>query len=113
MAYLGALLGILELSMLLIVGKLGEESFSKMGMIPFVGAIVLGIIVGPGLLGLMTSSPYIEEFTSLGIVFILFMAGIEDKPRAFWASRNPLVQASLLSARLLRFLPWPSCWFLA
>ncbi len=81
MAYLGALLGILELSMLLIVGKLGEESFSKMGMIPFVGAIVLGIIVGPGLLGLMTSSPYIEEFTSLGIVFILFMAGIEDKPR--------------------------------
>ncbi len=80
MAYYGALFGVLELSLLLIVGKLGEESFSKLGVIPFVGAIILGIVMGPGVTGLMVSSPYIEEFTSLGIVFILFMAGVEDKP---------------------------------
>ncbi|MFQ1020972.1 cation:proton antiporter domain-containing protein [Tardisphaera saccharovorans] len=80
MAYYGALFGILELSILLIIGKLGEETFSKMGLIPFVGAIILGIIMGPGVMSLMVSSPYVEEFTSLGIVFILFMAGVEDKP---------------------------------
>ncbi|WP_449462189.1 cation:proton antiporter [Tardisphaera miroshnichenkoae] len=80
MAYYGALFGVLELALLLMIGKVGEEAFSKARVMPFVGAIVLGIIMGPGVTGIMTSSPYTEEFISLGIVFILFMAGVEDKP---------------------------------
>jgi len=89
--YSEAVLALLTLSALLIVGKLGEEIFSKFSLIPFVGAILMGIILGPGILNVLSGSAYTEEFISLGIVFILFMAGIEEKPsgtikhgRAIW-----------------------------
>ncbi len=72
------LIAVLELSLLLLLGKLGEEGFSKANLTPFVGAILVGLIVGPGVLKVFYASPYITEFVNLGIVFILFMAGVEE-----------------------------------
>ncbi|MCL4344234.1 MAG: cation:proton antiporter [Nitrososphaerota archaeon] len=73
-----SLLAILELSMLLLIGKLGEEGFSALKLTPFVGAILMGLIFGPGITGLFYPSPYVSDFIDLGIVFILFMAGVEE-----------------------------------
>ncbi|MEM3214994.1 MAG: cation:proton antiporter, partial [Conexivisphaerales archaeon] len=73
-----SLLAILELSMLLLIGKLGEEGFSALKLTPFVGAIFMGLIFGPGITGLFYPSPYVSDFIDLGIVFILFMAGVEE-----------------------------------
>ncbi len=73
-----SLIAVLELSLLLLLGKLGEEGFSKLNLMPFVGAILIGLIAGPGILKVFYPSPYISEFINLGIVFILFMAGVEE-----------------------------------
>ncbi len=71
-------MAVLELSLLLLLGKLGEEGFSKLNLMPFVGAILIGLIAGPGILKIFYPSPYITDFINLGIVFILFMAGVEE-----------------------------------
>ncbi len=73
-----SILAILELSMLLLIGKLGEEGFSALKLTPFVGAILMGLLFGPGITGLFYPSPYVSDFINLGIVFILFMAGAEE-----------------------------------
>jgi Kef-type K+ transport system membrane component KefB/CBS domain-containing protein len=73
-----SLFAILELSMLLLLGKLGEEGFSALKLTPFVGAILFGLIMGPGITGIFYPSPYVSDFINLGIVFILFMAGVEE-----------------------------------
>ncbi len=91
------LFALLELGLLLLVGKLSEEAFSKLGLTSFVGAILAGIILGPGLTGALYPSPYVSEFISLGIVFILFMAGVEERPSL--SNARPVV-AGLLAFML-------------
>ncbi|HYB04967.1 MAG TPA: cation:proton antiporter [Nitrososphaerales archaeon] len=78
-----ALLSLLYLGVLLIFSKLGEEAFRKVGLIPFVGSILVGIIVGPGFLNAIQVIPTISVFISIGINFLLFVSGAEE----FEASR--------------------------
>jgi len=73
-----SLIAVLELSLLLLLGKLGEEGFSALDLTPFVGAILIGLLIGPGIFKVFYPSPYISDFINLGIVFILFMAGVEE-----------------------------------
>ncbi|MGC9209233.1 MAG: cation:proton antiporter [Nitrososphaeria archaeon] len=88
------LVAILELSLLLLLGKLGEEGFSFLDLTPFVGAILIGVLTGPGILKAFYPSPYISDFINLGIVFILFMAGVEET-RAGTEIKRPAIAGVL------------------
>ncbi len=69
------------LGLLLIGAKLGEELFRRFGLIPFVGAILVGILVGPGVLGFVqdpSTDPTITLFVGLGINFLLFISGAQE-----------------------------------
>jgi Kef-type K+ transport system membrane component KefB len=70
-----ALLAVFTLSAMLLLGKLGEEALSRLRMVPFAGAIVVGLLLGPSVLGALAPNPYIEEFVDLGVVFILSWPG--------------------------------------
>ncbi len=66
------------LGLLLIGAKLGEEAFRRLGLLPFVGAILVGILVGPRVLRLVQSptlDPTVALFVTLGINFLLFISG--------------------------------------
>ena len=78
-----SLLSLLYLGVLVILSKLGEETFRKLGFIPFVGSILAGILIGPGVFNLIQVIPPISLFISLGINFLLFVSGAEE----FEASR--------------------------
>ncbi|MDP7974997.1 MAG: cation:proton antiporter [TACK group archaeon] len=96
MAYGASVVALLVLSVLLIVGKLSEELFSKFRLIPFVGAIVAGIVLGPGLTGIVSASPYVEEFINLGIIFILFMAGVEEELAGILSEKRAMLTGSMI-----------------
>lgn len=70
-----SLLALLFLGVLLLLAKFGEELFERFNLVPYVAAIFLGIIVGPGVLGLINILPNITLFVSLGINFLLFSGG--------------------------------------
>ncbi|MDG6998508.1 MAG: cation:proton antiporter [Nitrososphaerota archaeon] len=63
------------LGLLLIGAKLGEEGFRRLGLIPFVGAIFVGTILGPGVFGFINEVPATSLFIGLGINFLLFVSG--------------------------------------
>jgi Kef-type K+ transport system membrane component KefB/CBS domain-containing protein len=73
-----SLLALLFLGILVLFAKLGEESFRKLGLIPFVGSILIGIAIGPGGFNLIQPIPTISVFISLGINFLLFVSGAEE-----------------------------------
>ena len=50
--------------------KLGEEIFEKFRLVSYVTAIIIGIIIGPGVLGLINILPNISLFIALGIQWI-------------------------------------------
>lgn len=72
------LLSLLYLGVLVILAKIGEEAFRKLGLIPFIGSILIGILVGPGFLNYVSVIPPISLFISLGINFLLFVSGAEE-----------------------------------
>ena len=69
------LLALMFLGTLLLLAKFGEEIFERLKLVPYLAAILAGIIIGPGGLGLITILPNIGLFISLGINFLLFTGG--------------------------------------
>jgi Kef-type K+ transport system membrane component KefB len=70
-----SLLALIFLGVLLLLAKLGEEIFEKLKLVPYVAAITIGIVIGPGILDFIKILPNITLFISLGINFLLFTGG--------------------------------------
>ncbi|BFH72225.1 cation:proton antiporter [Sulfurisphaera javensis] len=69
---------LLYLGIMLILAKLAEELFGRLNLVRFVGPILVGIILGNGVLNIVKINVIISFITSLGIVFLLFIAGAEE-----------------------------------
>ena len=70
---------IFELALILIAAKVGAELFNRIKQSPMLGEILAGLILGPSILGLMHESHILELFAEIGIIFMIFMLGLETK----------------------------------
>jgi len=62
--------------------------FSRIGFGAILGYIVAGLVIGPSLLGMVTDPENIRHVGEFGVVFLLFMIGIEIKPKRLWLMRK-------------------------
>ncbi|BCU69354.1 cation:proton antiporter [Stygiolobus caldivivus] len=90
-----ALISLLFLGIMLLGAKLMEELFGRLSLVKFVGPILIGIILGPGVLGVIKLNDIISFIASLGIVFLLFLAGVEEIGEKFSVDKKDLL-ASIL-----------------
>jgi monovalent cation:proton antiporter-2 (CPA2) family protein len=60
--------------------------FIGFGIVP--GFLIAGISVGPSALGLIDNATEIAHLSELGVVFLLFVIGIELKPSRLWLMRG-------------------------
>jgi Kef-type K+ transport system membrane component KefB len=58
---------------------------ARLGTVP--GFLIAGIIVGPSLLGLIDKQAEISHLAELGVVLLMFVIGIELKPKRLWLMR--------------------------
>jgi Kef-type K+ transport system membrane component KefB len=70
---------LLDLFLVLLAAKLGDELFKRIGQPAIVGEILAGVILGPSLVGLVEPTPALEVFSELGVVFLLFWVGLETR----------------------------------
>ena len=70
---------IVDLFVLLLFAKLGDEVFRRLGQPTIIGEILAGVVVGPALLGWVEVGETVEVFAELGAVFLLFWVGLETK----------------------------------
>ncbi len=70
---------IFELAIILLAAKVGAEAFNRIKQSPMLGEILAGIILGPSILGLLHESHILELFAEIGIIFMIFMLGLETK----------------------------------
>lgn len=70
---------LLDLFVLLLAAKLGEELFRHLHQPVVAGQILAGVIVGPSVLGLVELSSVVEVFAELGVIFLLFWVGLETR----------------------------------
>jgi len=74
---------LLELAVILITAKLLEESIIRLGLPPILGDLLAGLILGPTILNVISPSSELEFIAWLGIIILLFMAGLETKYSEF------------------------------
>lgn len=70
---------LLDLFLVLLAAKLGDELFKRLGQPALVGEILAGVLIGPSLLGIVEPGEVLEVFAELGVVFLLFWVGLETR----------------------------------
>jgi len=75
---------LLDLFLLFVSARLAGELFARLRQPAVVGEILVGLLIGPSLLGLVRETEFLSLFAELGVVFLLFIVGLETNPRELW-----------------------------
>ncbi|MDT8896440.1 monovalent cation:proton antiporter-2 (CPA2) family protein [Halomonas sp. I1] len=62
----------------------------RLGLGEVLGYLIAGVIIGPSVLGLVPDAEAVLQFSEVGIVFLLFVIGLELKPARLKLMRKPV-----------------------
>lgn len=65
--------------------------FHKLRIVPIVGYLVTGVIIGPSVIGLVKDQTMIELFAEIGVILLLFTIGIEFSLKELIRSRRTIL----------------------
>ena len=90
---------LLQLFFFIFSGGAIIASLALFGRQPLLVAyILLGAILGPFGLGLVTDVALISEIGSIGIIFLLFLLGLDMQPQALWRVLREVTHVTLISS---------------
>lgn len=65
--------------------------FHKLGLGSVLGYLTAGFIIGPHALGVIQDVNSVSGFAEFGVVFLLFIIGLELQPKKLWSMRKDLI----------------------
>ncbi|MBI2130613.1 cation:proton antiporter, partial [Candidatus Woesearchaeota archaeon] len=96
-----------QMSLLLFVALAGYLLASRINQSAVIGEILVGIIIGPSLLGLITYTDFVKSVAHLGAVILLFVVGLEFKLRDIFNIKYGII------ALVGVIVPWLGGFYLA
>ena len=88
---------LLPFFLILFIGVFFSDIFRRLHL-PWVMALLLGgILIGPHVLGVFEVDKTIDFIGQVGLVFLMFMAGLETRLSAFRENRGALITIGLLN----------------
>lgn len=66
-----------DLAIIILAAKLLGIIARKLHAPQVVGEIVAGLLIGPGILGLVSPSDFLTQMAEIGVILLMFMAGLE------------------------------------
>lgn len=100
---------ILALFVMLAAAKIMAEVFERLKQPAVVGEILAGVIIGPSVLGWVQPTELIGIVAEIGVIFLLFMVGLETKPQSVYR----VGKKALLVGTLGVILPFIAGYFIA
>jgi len=107
---------LIDIVLLLASGVVFVPLFKRLGLGSVLGYLVAGVLLGPWGFGLIGEPERMASVSELGVVFLLFIIGLELEPKRLWAWRMPIfgmgtlqvliVSALVAGAALLLGLTW-------
>ena len=79
---------IADILILLAVAIITVPIFQKLGLGAVLGYLFAGVVVGPWGLGYINKVDEIRHIAEFGVVFLLFIIGIELRPQRLWDMRR-------------------------
>lgn len=68
---------ILELAIILVAAKIAGSLSVRLGQPSVLGKLLIGIVLGPTVLGLIQETETLAEFSQIGVILLMFIAGLE------------------------------------
>lgn len=62
----------------------------RVGLGSVMGYLIAGIVIGPYALNLVGEARYLADVSELGVVFLLFLIGLELQPQRLWSWKIPI-----------------------
>lgn len=74
---------ILQLSIIIIASKIAGSISVRLGHPSVLGKLLIGIVLGPSVLGVINETETLEEFSEMGVILLMFIAGLETDSKEF------------------------------
>jgi monovalent cation:proton antiporter-2 (CPA2) family protein len=74
---------ILELAIILLASKVAGHISVKLGQPSVLGKLLIGIVLGPSLLGIVNDTDILKELSQIGVILLMFIAGLETDIEEF------------------------------
>ena len=91
---------LLQLFLAFTAARVLGHLFTRAGLPAVVGELLAGALLGPALLGLVHSGEVLEALAEMGVILLLFMAGLETHIDELIETRKAAVRVALLGATL-------------
>ncbi len=89
---------------LLGAGVTGLVLFRRLGFGSVLGLLVVGMLLGPHGLGLAAGGSELEGVAEIGVVFLLFLIGLEMQPETLWGMRRAVFGLGALQVAITGLL---------
>src|SRR3989338_6417909 len=96
-----------QMSLLLFVALLGYLLAARINQSVVIAEIIVGFIIGPSILGLVTYTDFVKSLAHIGAVILMFVIGIEFKMREIYNLRNTII------ALVGVIVPWVGGYYVA
>jgi len=74
---------IIQLAIIFIAAKLAGHISVRFGQPSVLGQLAVGILIGPAVFGLVEQSEIIKELSTIGVILLMFLAGLETDLKEF------------------------------
>lgn len=82
---------LLDIGLIILFVKIFSMITGKIHMPKMLGGLVAGVILGPAIFNIIQSNTILEFLANLGIIFIMFLAGMETSLKKFMEGRKKFV----------------------
>lgn len=86
---------LLDIGLIILFVKLFGIITGKIRMPKMLGGLIAGIVLGPAVLNIINLNSTLEFLESLGIIFIMFLAGLETKLKQFMKDSGKFVTIAI------------------
>ncbi|MEG2039088.1 MAG: cation:proton antiporter [Oscillospiraceae bacterium] len=66
-----------EIGLILVSTKILSIIAKRLGFPQVVGSLIAGLVLGPALLGLISSNIFLDQVSEIGVIVLMFVAGLE------------------------------------
>src|SRR5690606_35116032 len=103
---------VLVFSIILLIIRLSPLILRKMNIPGIIVLSISGIIIGPYGFGLLEKSLFVDVFSTIGLMYIMFMAGLELDLNEFKANKNKSLLFGFFTFIIPLAIGYPVCYYL-
>ncbi|HFJ9440122.1 TPA: cation:proton antiporter [Bacillus albus] len=84
-----------QIALILLSTKFAGDLSVRLGQPSVLGKLIVGIVIGPAVLGWIENSELLTQLSNVGVILLMFMAGLETDLEELNANRNSSLAVAL------------------